>query len=146
MKEGNVAMDGHGRSNHTYHSTLMNVNTERDSTARGFQAKLDTHRVLGKPAMHEHKCEYCGKLRCDHVKTPASWTCLATQARKLYKISSRGFSKFVWPGGPPTDRRNRRAFFQRQTLIQILILSLASKWATGLTSPKLPKSSSSTFR
>ena len=42
-------------------------------TFRGLHAKvLDTHRESGKPAMYEHKCQYCCKLRCDHVKTPTS--------------------------------------------------------------------------
>ena len=38
---------------------------------RGLQTKiLDTHPASGKQAIYEHKCQYCCKLRCDHVKTP----------------------------------------------------------------------------
>ena len=69
-------------------------------TFRGLHAKvLDAHRESGKPAMYEHTCQYCCKLRGDHVKTPASWTYLAIRAFQSRKILCHGFSQFVWLGG-----------------------------------------------
>ena len=43
-----------------------------------------------------------------HVKTPASWTYLATRTFQSYTISCHGFSQFVWLGVLTTDRSNRR--------------------------------------
>ena len=76
---------------------------------RDLQAEiLDTHWTSGKPAMDEHKCKYCCKIRCDHVKRLASWTYLATRAFQSCKISCHGFIQFVRLGGPTADGSNRR--------------------------------------
>ena len=106
-------------------------NGARRNLFRGLQAKLlDTHRASGKPAMYEHKCQYCCKFRCGQVKTRASWTYFATRAFQSYKNSCHGFSQFVWPGVPTLDRSNRKKW--TSTITRFFLWPVA-RHATGVT-------------
>ena len=88
---------------------------------------LDTHWTSGKPAMDEHKCQYC----CYHVKRPASWTYLATRAFLSYQFSCHGFIQFVRLGGPTADRSNRRKWTAAKHATGTCLFMFIFEWTSG---------------
>ena len=76
---------------------------------RGLQTKIrDAHRASGKPAMYEHKCRYCCKLRCDHVKCQPPEHILLPEHSSHAKFRAMGSANLFGWGGPTTDRNNRQ--------------------------------------